>query len=102
MVPEGGVEPPRPEGHRILSPARLPFHHSGSSLSHLHEIAYRAVVCTLLLRAKKTRGKLAVPSVIMQAFAAFMLPRTGFISAVTMLSVIINIAFHRWDLLVFL
>jgi len=40
--------------------------------------------------------------VIMQAFAAFMLPRTGFISAVTMLSVIINIAFHRWDLLVFL
>ena len=29
MVPEVGVEPTRPEGHRILSPARLPFHHSG-------------------------------------------------------------------------
>src|SRR5688572_17416863 len=24
MVPEGGIEPPRPYGHRILSPARLP------------------------------------------------------------------------------
>src|SRR6186713_390149 len=24
MVPEGGIEPPRPCGHRILSPARLP------------------------------------------------------------------------------
>jgi hypothetical protein len=28
MVREGGVEPPRPCGHRILSPARLPFRHS--------------------------------------------------------------------------
>ena len=27
-VREGGVEPPRPFGHRILSPARLPFRHS--------------------------------------------------------------------------
>jgi hypothetical protein len=24
MVPGGGVEPPRPEGRRILSPLRLP------------------------------------------------------------------------------
>ena len=95
MVPEGGVEPPRPEGHRILSPARLPFHHSGCMLSRLYEIAYGPVVCTLLFRVKETRGKLAVPSVIMQAFTAFMLPRTGFISAVAMLRVIINIAFHR-------
>ena len=28
-IPEGGVEPPRPCGHWILSPACLPFHHSG-------------------------------------------------------------------------
>jgi predicted alpha/beta-hydrolase family hydrolase len=28
-VPEVGVEPTRPYGHRILSPARLPFRHSG-------------------------------------------------------------------------
>ena len=28
-VPEVGVEPTRPEGHWILSPARLPFRHSG-------------------------------------------------------------------------
>src|SRR5690606_9631482 len=28
-VPEVGVEPTRPCGHRILNPARLPFRHSG-------------------------------------------------------------------------
>ena len=37
-VPEEGVEPSRGCPHRILSPARLPFHHSGRSqiyiLSH--------------------------------------------------------------------
>ncbi len=30
MVPEVGFEPTHPEGYRILSPTRLPFHHSGS------------------------------------------------------------------------
>lgn len=30
LVPEVGVEPTRPCGHRILNPARLPFRHSGS------------------------------------------------------------------------
>jgi hypothetical protein len=30
MVPEEGVEPSRPCGHGILSPARLPFRHSGT------------------------------------------------------------------------
>ena len=29
MVPEGGFEPPRPCGQRILNPSRLPFRHSG-------------------------------------------------------------------------
>ena len=29
MVPAVGVEPTRAEAHRILSPARLPFHHAG-------------------------------------------------------------------------
>src|SRR5947207_15898369 len=29
MVPEGGLEPPQGYPYRILSPARLPFHHSG-------------------------------------------------------------------------
>ncbi len=28
MVGEGGFEPPRPEGHWHLKPARLPFRHS--------------------------------------------------------------------------
>jgi hypothetical protein len=28
-VPEAGLEPARPCGHRILNPACLPFHHSG-------------------------------------------------------------------------
>ena len=28
MVGEGGLEPPRPEGHWHLKPARLPFRHS--------------------------------------------------------------------------
>ena len=31
MVPEGGLEPPRPFGQRILSAPRLPFRHSGPS-----------------------------------------------------------------------
>jgi hypothetical protein len=29
-VPEGGLEPPQGYPYRILSPARLPFHHSGT------------------------------------------------------------------------
>jgi hypothetical protein len=29
LMPEVGVEPTRPEGHGILSAARLPFRHSG-------------------------------------------------------------------------
>ena len=28
IVGEGGLEPPRPEGHWHLKPARLPFRHS--------------------------------------------------------------------------
>ena len=101
MVPEGGFEPPHPKGHRILNPARLPFHHSGYILSRFHEITYGPVIGAFLFSGKKTRGKLTVASVIMQAFAAFMLPGTGFISAVAMLGVISNIAFHRLDLLFF-
>ena len=31
LVREGRVELPRPFGHRILSPARLPFRHSRSA-----------------------------------------------------------------------
>ena len=31
LVPERGLEPPRPCGHWILSPARLPFRHFGLS-----------------------------------------------------------------------
>ena len=30
LVPEEGLEPSRGFPHRILSPARLPFHHSGT------------------------------------------------------------------------
>ena len=30
LVPEAGLEPARGCPHRILSPARLPFHHSGT------------------------------------------------------------------------
>ncbi len=84
-----------------MNPARLPFHHSGYILSRSYEIAYGPVIGTFLFSGKKTRGKLTVPSVIMQAFAAFMLPGTGFISAVAMLGVIINIAFHRLDFFFF-
>ena len=29
LVPKGGLEPPRPFGHRHLRPARLPFRHPG-------------------------------------------------------------------------
>ena len=31
-VPRKGLEPPRPKGHRILNPARLPFRHPGLRL----------------------------------------------------------------------
>src|SRR5437773_6402242 len=39
LVPEGGLEPPRGYPHRILSPARLPFHHSGT---RINSITYNA------------------------------------------------------------
>ena len=32
LVPEGGLEPPQGYPYRILSPARLPFHHSGTGI----------------------------------------------------------------------
>lgn len=32
LVPEGGLEPPRVDTRRILSPLRLPFRHSGMAL----------------------------------------------------------------------
>ena len=32
MVPEEGLEPSQGYPYRILSPARLPFHHSGTEL----------------------------------------------------------------------
>jgi hypothetical protein len=32
LVPEGGLEPPQGYPYRILSPARLPFHHSGTGV----------------------------------------------------------------------
>jgi hypothetical protein len=32
LVPEGGLEPPQGCPYRILSPARLPFHHSGTAI----------------------------------------------------------------------
>jgi hypothetical protein len=35
LVPEGGLEPPRGYPHRILSPARLPFHHSGTRVKSI-------------------------------------------------------------------
>ena len=35
MVPEEGLEPSRGCPHRILSPARLPFHHSGTRTGEL-------------------------------------------------------------------
>ena len=35
VVPEEGVEPSRPCGHGILSPARLPFRHSGTHAPRL-------------------------------------------------------------------
>ena len=32
LVPEGGLKPPQGYPYRILSPARLPFHHSGTGV----------------------------------------------------------------------
>ena len=37
MVPEGGLEPPQGYPYRILSPARLPFHHSGTRIHIVNE-----------------------------------------------------------------
>ena len=33
MVPEEGLEPSQGYPYRILSPARLPFHHSGTRVN---------------------------------------------------------------------
>lgn len=33
MVPKGGFEPPRPNGHYALNVARLPFRHFGAERS---------------------------------------------------------------------
>ena len=37
LVPEGGVEPPRPCGYGILNPACLPFHHSGGARQYIRK-----------------------------------------------------------------
>jgi hypothetical protein len=39
LVPEEGLEPSQGYPYRILSPARLPFHHSGT---RVNSIAYSA------------------------------------------------------------
>jgi hypothetical protein len=45
-VGEGGLEPPRPEGHWHLKPARLPFRHSpqqpGKTITHNTALPNRA------------------------------------------------------------
>lgn len=47
IVGEGGLEPPRPEGHWHLKPARLPFRHSPASsvAVRLHKDSTRAAEC---------------------------------------------------------
>jgi hypothetical protein len=46
IVGEGGLEPPRPEGHWHLKPARLPFRHSpqqpGKTITHTGSLPNRA------------------------------------------------------------
>ena len=41
-VGEGGFEPPRPEGHWHLKPARLPFRHSPEQLSSGSSLSVRS------------------------------------------------------------
>lgn len=43
LVPQEGLEPPRPRGHWILSPARLPFHHWGSQEAAHHSVGRSGV-----------------------------------------------------------
>src|SRR5689334_6286476 len=43
IVRKGGVEPPRPFGHRILSPARLPVPPLSRCASSHHSVAIGAV-----------------------------------------------------------
>ena len=50
MVPEAGLEPAQGYPYRILSPARLPFHHSGTANYINNEAAigiqeYRCIGC---------------------------------------------------------
>ena len=42
MVPEEGLEPSQGYPYRILSPARLPFHHSGTE-DHINNEASRRI-----------------------------------------------------------
>ena len=57
IVGEGGLEPPRPEGHWHLKPARLPFRHSpqqpGKTITHNSVLPNRA---DAVLRAEMEPG----------------------------------------------
>jgi hypothetical protein len=45
LVPEAGLEPAQGCPYRILSPARLPFHHSGTAGKTTCVIASENVLC---------------------------------------------------------
>jgi hypothetical protein len=49
MVPGGGVEPPRPEGRRILSPLRLPVPPSRLYLQ-VHDSTTYLWLCSLFIQ----------------------------------------------------
>jgi hypothetical protein len=50
VVPQEGLEPPRPRGHWILSPARLPFHHWGCARKR------RIIAATLVPSTRAARA----------------------------------------------
>jgi hypothetical protein len=63
LVPGGGVEPPRPEGRRILSPLRLPVPPSRLRwrLSEIYSLVHFAQVCHLNLLPHWSRSQCHIP-----------------------------------------
>ena len=57
LVPEAGLEPAQGCPYRILSPARLPFHHSGTKIYEEITIIFLAIFF------KRLWFSLALPSV---------------------------------------
>ena len=71
VVPEGGLEPPQGCPYRILSPARLPFHHSGTRKKPITYTCknFKRPSCAAVLARHNTALKEQLPAFGERAYA---------------------------------